>query len=194
MVTSDQKGRFMSNQRPALPAADEIRQANSLFLHFLRSRPALAVGQFGLSPRVTEILKQADLEHIDQAADFPRALFRIRVPAECSAQDAQPVIEKDGSRQILQATLFLSAWSICRMSGYAARMLLRLDDDEVHRLRHAQMKDILQMSLNDNVMHAAFDDLDWIWNQLLTESRPECRQQLVLLGLQPGLSLGSFPR
>jgi hypothetical protein len=51
------------------------------------------------------------------------------------------------------------------------------------------MRDILQMSMSEHALRVAFDELDWIWNQLLTESRPECRQRLLLLGLQPDLSL-----
>jgi len=181
----------MSPTRPALPAVDEVRQANSLFLHFLRARPGLAGRYFGLSPRVTELLRQADPLDIDRAAEFPRALFRLRLPQARPGADANPLaIVSDDGRHVLQAALFQSAWNISRISGYSARMLLRLDDDEVDRFRHAEMKDILQMSLSENVLRVAFDELEWIWKPLLTETRPECRQQLLLIGLQPGPSLG----
>jgi len=181
----------MSTVRPALPAVDEVRQANSLFLHFLRARPGLAGGYFGLSVRVTDLLGQATPEQVDRAADFPRALFRLRLPEPLPVAQPNPLrIASDDGRHVLQAALFQSAWNICRISGYAARMLLRLDDDEVDHFRHAEMKDILQMALSENVLRAAFDELDWIWKQLLTETRPECRQRLLLIGLQPGPSLG----
>jgi len=48
-------------------------------------------------------------------------------------------------------------------------MLLRLVDRDVDRFRQAEMKDILQMWMSEHVLRVAFDDLDWIWNQLLTE-------------------------
>lgn len=190
MASNEQKGQLMSPSRPSLPALDEIRQANALFLHFLRSRPVLATGHFGLSQRVADLLCGARPGQIDQAADFPRALFRLQVPEEMPAASQHALmLADDGGRHVLQATLFLSAWNITRMSGYAARMLLRLDDADIDRFRHAEMRSILQMSMGDHVLFAAFDDLEWIWQQLLTESRPECRQQLTLLGLQPGLAL-----
>jgi hypothetical protein len=193
MVVNLQKGQLMSPAKLALPAVDEIRQANSLFLHFLRSRPAQARGHFGLSARVTQLLCDADEEQIDRAADFPRALFRLGVPVEpvgLSGLTPNPLHSDDGGgRLVLQATLFLSAWNISRTSGYSARMLLRLDDRDVDCLRHSEMRDILQMSMCEHALRVAFDDLDWIWSQLLTESRPECRQRLLLFGLQPDLSL-----
>lgn len=182
----------MSYKTTALPAIDEIRQANSLFLNFLRSRPALARGHFGLSERVTGLLLSAGPGQIDRAADFPRALFRLSVPLELTAETAEAFhVAGDGARQVLQAALFQSAWNIARMSGYAARMLLRLDDRDVDRFRHAEMAEILRMSMADNVLHAAFDELDWIWQELLTETRPEGRERLLLIGLQPDLSLST---
>jgi hypothetical protein len=191
MVINREKGQLMSSLRPALPAVDEIRQANSLFLNFLRTRPGLATGHFGLSSRVSELLRRAEPEQVERAADFPRSLFRLTVPEPERVAPLNPrLVVHDDGRLVLQTALFQSAWNISRYSGYAARMLLRLDDRDVDRFRHAEMKDILQMSLSDHVLRAAFDDLDWIWKQLLTESRPECRQRLLLLGLQPDLSLG----
>jgi hypothetical protein len=51
------------------------------------------------------------------------------------------------------------------------------------------MGDILEMSRAGNVVRAAYDDLGWIWQELITEPAPERRQRLFLLGLQPDFSL-----
>jgi hypothetical protein len=36
-------------------------------------------------------------------------------------------------------------------------------------------------------VHCAFAGRDWLWSELLTDPRPEMRQQLALIALQPGL-------
>jgi hypothetical protein len=50
--------------------------------------------------------------------------------------------------------------------------------------------EIVSMSLVRNVVGVVFDDLDWIWQELLTEARPEYRRRLLLLGFQPDSLLG----
>ena len=96
-------------------------------------------------------------------------------------------------RRVLQISLLQSAWTLCRTSGYSARLLLRLDDAAIVRFRQAELRDVLLMSVANDLLQAAFDDFDWIWQELLSESRPECRRRLLLLGLQPDLALVPAP-
>jgi hypothetical protein len=182
----------MSPAHPTLPALDEIRQANRLFLDFLSSRPRVAIDHFSLSPAVTDALATASAEQIDRAAEFPRALFRLTLPPEVpgAVLDARELAAAP-DRRVLQISILQSAWVLCRTSGYSARLLLRFDDPAIDRLRHAELRDILLMSLGNDILHAAFDELDWVWKELLTEARPEQRRRLLLLGLQPELALGS---
>jgi hypothetical protein len=91
--------------------------------------------------------------------------------------------------RILQLALLLNAWNLTRTSGYSARLLLRLDDATIRRLRESEMEGILEMSRGASVVRAAYDDLGWIWQELIVEARPERRQRLLLLGLQPDFSL-----
>ena len=92
---------------------------------------------------------------------------------------------RSSGERVLQLVLLHSARNLCRMSGYSARLLLRLKDDDVNRLRTAGVDEIVAMSHADDVVHAAFDNLDWIWQELLTEARPEYRRRLLLIGFQP---------
>jgi hypothetical protein len=180
----------MSHSEPPFPALDQVRQLNRLFLEFLRSRPVIASEEFGLSPAATEPLCTASPPQIARAANFPRALFRLRLPPAIPGAVLDPLGQaRDTGRRVLQLTLLQSAWHLCRPSGYAARLLLRLTDADIRRLREAEMQDIVEWSLADNLVRAAFDDLDWIWRKLLTESRPEQRRRLALIGLQPDFSL-----
>jgi hypothetical protein len=190
MVTKQKKGPSMSSMQPTFQAIEEVRQANRLFLEFLRSRPALATEHFHLSRAVADALLAASQIEIDRAASFPRALFRLQLPrmAPGAVLDAHELAAAP-DRRVLQIALLQSAWTLCRTSGYSARLLLRLDDDAIARFRHAELRDVLLMSLANDVLHAAFDELDWIWRELLTETRPELRRRLLLLGLQPDLSL-----
>jgi hypothetical protein len=180
----------MSRSNPPLPALDEIRQLNRLFLGYLRSVPQVATDQFGLSRHATDLLCRVSPGAVDRAADFPRALFRLCLPPRASGTVMDPLgLAQASGRRILHLTLLYNAWHMSRASAYSARLLLRLGDGEIRRLREAEMEDILLMSLSDELVHAEFDDLDWIWQQLLTESRPEQRRWLRLIGLQPDLSL-----
>jgi hypothetical protein len=184
----------MSHTHQDLPAIEEVRQANRLFLDFLRLRPQVAVAHFGLSPAAAASLAGASPQQIDRAADFPRALFRLRLPpvAPDAELDAQRLAAAP-DRRVLQITLLQSAWTLSRTSPYSARLLLRLDEASILRLRGAELRDILLMSLANDVLHAEFDHLDGIWQQLLNESRPELRRRLLLIGLQPELSAQPAP-
>jgi hypothetical protein len=184
----------MSPAKPSFWALEELRQANCLFLDFLRSRPALASQCFGLSQAVTEALLAASKAQVERAAGFPRALFRLSLPPEVPGQvlDGRELASAP-DRRVLQISLLQSAWTLCRTSGYSARLLLRLDDAAIVRFRQAELRDVLLMSVANDLLQAAFDDFDWIWQELLSESRPECRRRLLLLGLQPDLALVPAP-
>jgi hypothetical protein len=184
----------MSSATPSILALEEIRQANQLFLDFLRARPGVATDHFGLPPAASELLCRATPEQLGRAADFPRALFRLCLPPTAPVAVVDPLDLGPGSgRRVLQVALLLSASNLCRTSGYSARLLLRLNDDDIRRLREAELREILLLSHGDGILRAAYDELDWIWQRLLTESRPEQRRRLLLIGLQPDPTLRHAP-
>jgi hypothetical protein len=176
----------MSQSSAPLTAIDEVRQANRLFLGFLRSRPVLAAQHFGLSPHAASLLGRVKEQRLELAAGFPRALFRLSLPRDLPDAVHDPVGQtRDPELRALLLTLLLTARNLSRTSGYSARLLLRLSDEEVRRLRHCELGDLLLMSLGPSVLHSAFDDLESIVRQILAEPTPERRRRLVLLGLQP---------
>ena len=175
-------------ERP-LPAVDEIRQLNRLFLDLLRAEPLAAV-RFGLSARALRHLRQATDDQVERAAALPRALFRLRLPAAGCCQALVPSELAAGTGpQAFQLTLMLYAWNLSRQSGYAARLLLGLSDRDIRRLRTTAISELLGMAVADDVVGIAFDEFDWIWPELLTETRPERWRQLLLLGFQPAQAL-----
>ena len=185
MVRKQRKRPPMSQFDSAIPSIDEIRQLNRLFLAFLRERPTVATDRFGLASGAANLLRDASPQQIDRAASFPRALFRLCLPTTTSTVTGPVVPARGSGERVLQLVLLHSARNLCRMSGYSARLLLRFSDDDVSRLRAAEVDEIVAMSLTDDVVRAAFDDLDWIWHELLTEARPEYRRRLLLIGFQP---------
>jgi hypothetical protein len=175
---------------PPISALDEVRQLNRLFLGFLRERAAVAAENYGLPIPAQALLEQASSAQIDAAASFPRALFRLCLPAKAGGAVHDPAVsERDAGEQVLRLVLLNAARNFSRMSGYSARLLLRLTDDEVIRLRTAEVDEVVAMSRAAGVVRAAFDDLGWLWRELLTEDRPEYRRRLLLLGLQPDFSI-----
>jgi hypothetical protein len=180
----------MTRSEPPIEAVDEIRQLNRLFLGFLREQAEVPPERFGLSARASALVKRAPPHQIDRAASFPRALFSLRLPPalpEAMRQSPAP-----GSRErVVELVLLYGARNLCRMSGYWARLLLRLADEEVKRLRIADVAEIVTMSHFDGIVSAAFADLEWVWPELLTESRPEQWRRLLLIGFQPDYALRS---
>ena len=190
MAKNAKKGHLMSHPELPIQGIEEVRQSNRLFLGYLRSRPDIAASHFALPAAATELLRQATAEQVDQAAEFPRALFRVNLPTVEPGRVMESLsLAHESGLRILQLALLLNAWNLARISGYSARLLLRLDDASIRRFRDSEMAGILEMSRGTEVVRAAYDDLGWIWQELIVEARPERRQRLLLLGLQPDFSL-----
>jgi len=185
MVITQKKEAPMSRPDTPISALEEVRQLNQFFLEFLRER--LAHNEyFGLPAVAAELLVRANAEQIDHAARFPRALFRLCLPPQISAAVIEPLAIAQGARgQVLKLVLLNAARNFSRMSGYTARLLLRLSDDDVLRFRAAEVDEIVAWSRSDGLVQAAFGELGWLWRELLTENRPEYRRRLLLIGLQP---------
>ncbi|MGD8339351.1 MAG: hypothetical protein PVH89_01135 [Gammaproteobacteria bacterium] len=176
----------MIHSEPPIEAVGEVRQLNRLFLDFLRDQPAGSADRFRLSARAAALLCRAEQHEIVRAASFPRALFGLCLPpAPAVAIEGQPA-PAPGER-VIQLVVLHSARNLARMSGYWARLLLRLDDSDVQRLRGADVEDIVAMSEVDGVLCAAFGVLDRVLPELLTEPHAEQRRRLLLLGFQPEL-------
>lgn len=177
----------MSPSEPTIPAVSEVRELNRLFLAFLHERPDAASERFGLSPFASGLLRQATPEQMKRAASFPRALFRLLLPAP-PAGGFMSALPRNSEERVLELVLLHGARNLSRMSGYAARLHLRLDSEAVNRLRGAEVGELIAMSRAEHVVIAAFGGLDWIWRELLTQARPEYRRRLLLIGFQPELS------
>lgn len=177
--------------RPDTPISvlEEVRQLNQFFLEFLRERLAHQE-TLGLPSDAAELLVRATSEQIDHAARFPRALFRLCLPPRVPSAAVEPLaLAQRTHGQVLKLVLLNAARNFSRMSGYSARLLLRLSDDEVARFRAAEVDRIVAWSRSEGLVRAAFDDLGWLWRELLTEDRPEYRRRLLLIGLQPDLAI-----
>ncbi len=176
---------------PPLEAVEEVHELNRMFLAFLRDSTDAEVRRFGLPPVAADALRLAPAEQFERAAGFPRALFRLRIPGNEAGSSGPPVpIDSSHREQVLRLVLLHSARSFSRSSGYWARLLLGLEDSEVSRLRAADVSKIVMLSRQDGIVRAAFDATDWIWPELFTETRPEYRRRLLLIGFQPELSPG----
>ena len=175
---------------PPAETLDEVRQLNAMFLQFLRDLSDCELEKLGLSAHAVDAIRRAGQDELDRAARFPRALFRLHLPtAEPETVSERATLARDSRTRVLSLVLLHSARNLSRSSGYWARLLLWLHDDEVDRLRAADVAEIVTLSLSDDVVRAASDASDWIWRELLTEDRPEYRRRLLLIGFQPELAI-----
>jgi hypothetical protein len=84
-------------------------------------------------------------------------------------------------------TILLCAWTLSRHSIYQARLLLGLETRAMQQLRAMQLGPIQDLAHAPHLVLCAFHDRPWLWSELLVEKRPEGRQHLALIALQPGL-------
>lgn len=167
---------------------EQIHELNRLFLAFLRRRAEEGRDCLGMSDSVVGVLRSTDRALLDTVAEFPRALFDLtlsRAPADRVMDPADSVAER--SRHALNLTILLSAWNVSRHSAYYARLLLGLRSSAVHRLRTTSLSELPGLALAPDVVRCAFARSEQLWRELLRADRPEVRQRLGLIALQPWL-------
>lgn len=183
----------MSPSRPRLDQLEQLRELNRLFLEFLQTAARERVDCLGLPETARPALLAASGTQLELAAAFPRALFRLSIDeALPAAPPWNPAVDAvraplEAARHALRLTILLCAWTLCRQSIYHARLLLGLESRAMQRLRALQLKDLQDLVHAPGAVLCAFADRPRLWSELLTETRPEARQQLALIALQPGL-------
>ena len=172
---------------PSLDQLQQVHELNQLFLMYLQTRIRADAECLGLPELARPILRRASNELLAAVAEFPRALFDLKLD-ERAAQTRDPLRSRDdAARHALSLTILLCAWTLSRQSVYQARLLLGLEPRVIQRLRAMQLSHLQQVAHGRELVHCAFAGRDWLWSELLTDPRPEMRQQLALIALQPGL-------
>ena len=172
---------------PSLDQLQQVHELNRLFLTYLQTRVRTDGECLGLPEVARPILRRASSDFLAAVAEFPRALFDLTLD-ERATQMRDPLRSRDdAARHALCLTILLCAWTLSRQSVYQARLLLALEPRTIQRLRTMQLSDLQQVAHGRELVHCAFAGRDWLWSELLTDPRPEMRQQLALIALQPGL-------
>lgn len=184
----------MASLPPHLDDLVQVHELNRLFLHLLWGRAAAGRDCLGLPPGALRILKRAAPAALDKSAEFPRALFNLRLP-EAVPGDwfADQEASHARARHTLQLTILLCIWNCCRQSTYTARAFFGLSLDSVRRLRATPLSDLPAFALGGDLLYCAFSDSEWLWQGLLGEASREHREWLALVALQPRLD-ASGPR
>lgn len=193
MVIHVQKGPDVMRSSPDNhEELEEIHELNRVFLSYLKQRLEDRGDALELPPTALPALAQAGSAVLERAAQFPRALFRLRFESWASWQLMDPApTSLDPARQVMQLTLLLSAWNLSRKSAYAARLFIGLTDYEARSLRASSLGDLHRMALASQLVGCAFADTNWLWPELLLDTRPEQRRHLSLIALQPNLAVSA---
>jgi hypothetical protein len=181
----------MPSTLPNLDQLQLVHELNRLFLIYLQIRVRAEADCLGLPELARPILRRASSELIAAVAEFPRALFDLKID-EGAAQVRDPLRGRDDARHSLCLTIVHCAWTLSRQSVYHARLLLALETRAIQRLRAMQLGDLQNVAQGRELVQCAFAGRDWLWAELLADPRPEARQQLALIALQPGLP-GDWP-
>ena len=172
---------------PSLDQLQLIHELNRLFLTYLQTCARADADCLGLPELARPILRRASSELIAAVGEFPRALFDLKLD-ERLTQLRDPLRSRaDAARHSLCLSIVHCAWTLSRQSVYQARLLLALEPRTIQRLRAMQVGELQQVAQGRELVHCAFAGRDWLWSELLTDPRPEMRQQLALIALQPGL-------
>jgi len=178
----------MPPTQPGHDPLQHVHELNRLFLAHLQARVRGELDCYGLPEVARPALRRASGEAIAAIAVFPRALFDLKLDERAPSALRDPLRSRDdGARHALELTILLCAWTLSRQSTYQARLLLGLDVRTIQRLRAMQLSDLPPRAHSSQLLLCAFAGRDWIWSELMHETRPEARQQLALIALQPGL-------
>jgi hypothetical protein len=176
----------MTDRKQGLDHLEQVHELNRLFLAFLRSSARDGLDCLGLPDRARSVLLATDQDTLNVLAEFPRALFRLAFDESVPQQAIDPLRSRyDSERYSLSLTVLLCAWTLSRQSVYQARLLLGLGSRTMQQLRATQLRALQDLAHAPHLVLCAFPDRPWLWSQLLAETRPEGRQQLALIALQP---------
>ena len=163
-----------------------IHEMNRLFLSFLQTRAKRRRDCLGLAPPVCEMLRGASDEQLDRAAALPRALFRLDIELNVTADAAA---ESDTAERIalfaLQSALLLNARHLSRRNAHLAQAFLGIGPQTLMKLRSLALIELTNIAETARLVAAGFDDEPWLWRDLLCgESEPQQRR-VRLLAMQP---------
>ena len=164
-----------------------VRELNRLFLSFLHTRAHERRDCLGLNDTTIATLRSASSETLDRLADFPCALFRLKLDALRSRVADSNRFKVDPAQLSLQSGILNGVWHLVRRSSYSARLYLAMSDAEVRLLRSMPLLELSRLALSVDLIRCAFRESEWIWIELLTETRPEYLRCLLLVGMQPKL-------
>lgn len=184
----------MSSRWPTAEQIEQVHELNRAFLRYLQTCAHEGLDMLDLPLRAKAVLAATRPEVLDGIAQFPCSLFRLNIEEDAGARRtsaAQLVMKRNESmRHSVSLAILMSAWTFSRQSACQARLLLGMDLRTIARLRGAQVTDLQDLALQPRLVLCAFPAWEWLWIELLTETRPEIRRQLALIALQPGLEHG----
>jgi len=180
---------------PAEPL-EQIHELNRLFLRSLRSRKVDALTAVRFPSGAIAALRAASPAQLDAIAEFPRALFELQIdapPPGASPSHAPSLEGASFSSRILELTIAYCSWTTSRDSAYHARLFFGLGTDVIQTLRMTPLSKLPWLAATRARVVCAFADAEGLWRELLIETRPEARRQLVLVALQPALRAAALP-
>src|SRR5690606_20405481 len=153
---------------------------------FLHSRKLEEARRIVFPASSAASLRASTPEQLHAAAECRRGLFQLQITGAAGAPAARFYSSPLPAR-ILEMTIAYCAGSTSRESVYHARLFFGLGAEVIHTLRTTPLSELPRLAISRANVVCAFQEAEWLWRQLLVETRPEARRQLVLVALQPPL-------
>jgi hypothetical protein len=178
----------MPSRWPTAEQIEQVHALNRVFLSYLQSSVRDGLDTLDLPNGAGVALRRASKPLLDAVAEFPRALFRLSFDERSASGHKERLRSRaESMRHSVSLTILLCAWTFSRQSAYQARLLLGLETRVIAHLRSLQLGELQQLAFSPRVVLCAFPAREWLWIELLTETRPESRRYLALIAMQPGL-------
>ncbi|HEX6999424.1 MAG TPA: hypothetical protein VF322_14890 [Gammaproteobacteria bacterium] len=177
------------SEAPRFEPLEQVYALNRLFLSYLQTSVRGGGDCLGLPEPARAPLLAASDSVLDSVAEFPRALFALRladVPSPCAPR--LPASAEESARHSLDITILLCAWNMSHHHVGQARFLLGLDSRAIQHLRRLRLADLPRYAGTPELLACALARCGWLWVEMLKPQPPEARRRLALVALQPAVT------
>jgi hypothetical protein len=189
MAKTPQKEVASMSKAAVLDQLQQVNELNKEFLVLLQSRVRQQRACLGLPTGARAVLAVSTGAVIDSVAGFPCALFNLELGPCPRPEPAKTGVDFDEAEHELCLSALLEARTASRHSVHKARVLFGLDRTAIERLCAASLPDLRRLACAPGALLCAFRERSWLWQELLTTTRPELRRQLTLMALQPRIAV-----
>jgi hypothetical protein len=177
----------MSTEVSFVAALEIIHELNRFFLRYLHARACEGRECLGLPEELVPDIRRASAAALDRMAVIPTALFRLNLATDPPLEPSRAAPDRPLAqlRMALVLTILHSAWHMSRRRTFEARLLLRLSNEAIGRLRATPLSNIHAFAEAQNLLTCAYPSGDLTWAAIIRSTDSDVLRMMTLIALQP---------